>query len=193
MAVYYDNIDILPVFNWDKYIKSHNNNWLIKGFDGRQPVVRNDELLQIEKSITDQYYLELDDRDIFNRLQKIAKIDNIITKYNVIITLLNRCRTGFVNPETQHEFHKKLASLGLKIKTGSLPELAELYQKTNGLITQIKIIENELVEVKKGKSKGLLFQLKIIEKNLGFTVALNPKKLMLKEFIELCKEIENGE
>jgi hypothetical protein len=193
MERFYDNIDILPVFNWDKYLNSKNNNWFIQGFDGRQPITRSDTLIQIEKDIQDQYYLELDDRDIFARLQKIAKIENIITKYNIIIVLLNRCKSGFTDPETKKAYFQKLNSLGYRIKTGDTAELDEMYQMANGLITQIKIIENELTEVKKGKSKGLGFQLKLIEKHLGFTVALNPKKLTVKEFIELCKELGNGQ
>ena len=193
MEGYYNSIEILPVFNWDKYIKSHNNNWLIKGFDGRQPIKKSDELVLIEKDIQDQYFLEIDDRAVTMRLQKMAKIDNIIAKYNIIITLLNRCKLGFRNDETKKEYHKKLASFGFRFKTESEAELLEMYQMANGLKTQIVIIESELVEPKKGKAKGLMFQLKMLEKRHGFTVALNPKKLTVKDFIELCKDTENAE
>ena len=192
MVSYYDNIDVLPIFNWDKYIKSENNNWLIRGFDGRQPIIRNDELIQIAKEIIDQYFIELDDRTIYSRLQKRAKIENLITKYNIITYLLNRCKQGFVTLKTKKEFHAQLASLGFKIKLDTPAELDEMTNMTGSIITQIKMIEDELKEPKGAKPKSLMLQLKTIEKTMGFTVALNPKKITVKEYIELCKELENG-
>lgn len=195
MVVYYDDIDVLPVFNWDKYLKTHINNWFIKGFDGRQPVVKDEMLEVIEKKIEDQYFIELDDRSVFARFQKMAKIDNLITKYNLLMILLNRCYKGFTEDQqaTKKEYYAKLAKEGFRIKDETEAELLEFMQMAEGIKTQIKIIESEVKEVTKGKPRGLMYQLKIIEKTLGFTVALNPKKLTVKEFIELCKEMENGD
>jgi 2-methylcitrate dehydratase PrpD len=124
----------------------------------------------------------------------LAKIDNLIAEYNIAIILLDRVRKGFSEhqQEAKKEYYKRLAKIGFRIKLETEQELELMFEQVESIRTQIKMLEDEVQEVQKGKPKSLMFQLKMIEKNLGFTVALNPKKLSVKEFIELCKELENG-
>ena len=44
MIEYYDSIEVLPLYNWDRYTTTRDNNWLIIDFNGRQPKIDNEEL-----------------------------------------------------------------------------------------------------------------------------------------------------
>jgi hypothetical protein len=57
------------------------------GYDGRQAKVQSDVLTQLEATIQDEYFKEINDND-FTKLQKWAKIDNLITKYNYVTLVL---------------------------------------------------------------------------------------------------------
>jgi hypothetical protein len=49
--------------------------------------VQSDVLTQLEASIQDEYFKEINDNDFTKKLQKWAKIDNLITKYNYVTLL----------------------------------------------------------------------------------------------------------
>jgi len=48
---YYDSIETLPLYNFDKYRTTTDLNWLIVGYDGRQSKENAESLQPIEKVI----------------------------------------------------------------------------------------------------------------------------------------------
>jgi hypothetical protein len=84
------------LYNWDRYLATKDNNWFIIGYDGRQAKVQSDVLTQLEASIQDEYFKEINDNDFTKKLQKWAKIDNLITKYNYVTLVLQTMWLGFV-------------------------------------------------------------------------------------------------
>ena len=107
----YDSIETLPLYNWDKYLNTKDTNWFLVDFDGRQKKV--DPLLGIEIKIIDEYFKALDDRSLSIKLQKWAKIDNLITKYNIVNHLLDRLSIGFADMQldTRLLFVKELKEI----------------------------------------------------------------------------------
>jgi hypothetical protein len=59
----YTSIDTLLLYNWDRYLATKDNNWFIIGYDGRQAKVQSDVLTQLEASIQDEYFKEINDND----------------------------------------------------------------------------------------------------------------------------------
>ena len=59
---YYDSIETLPLYNFDKYRNTRDLNWFIIGFDGRQTKQSNPSLEAIEKVILDEHLKAIDDR-----------------------------------------------------------------------------------------------------------------------------------
>jgi hypothetical protein len=53
-----------------------------------QAKVQSDVLTQLEATIQDEYFKEINDNDFTKKLQKWAKIDNLITKYNYVTLVL---------------------------------------------------------------------------------------------------------
>jgi hypothetical protein len=59
----------------------------IIGYDGRQAKSTKDVLTQATIR-RDEYFKEINDNDFTKKLQKWAKIDNLITKYNYVTLVL---------------------------------------------------------------------------------------------------------
>jgi hypothetical protein len=78
MIEYYDSLEVLPLYNWDKYTTTRDNNWLIIDFNGRQPKIDNEELTALEGKLQEEYFKLVDDRTFVKKLQKWAKIDNLL-------------------------------------------------------------------------------------------------------------------
>jgi hypothetical protein len=60
----YTSIDTLLLYNWDRYLATKDNNWFIIGYDGRQAKVQSDVLTQLEATIQDEYFKEINDNDL---------------------------------------------------------------------------------------------------------------------------------
>jgi len=58
---YYDSLETLPLYNWDKWITSKNDNWFIVGYDNRQKVIESQELKELAAKLEDEYFTLLDD------------------------------------------------------------------------------------------------------------------------------------
>lgn len=194
----YTSIDNLILFNWDRYLATKDNNWFIIGYDGRQTKVQSEVLTQLEVTLQDEYFKEINDNDFTKKLQKWAKIDNLTTKYNYVSQLLQTMFLGFGANEMdlRYKYIQMLSDFGFKMAKintidGDGVELQRIHQEVQGIKTQIKILQDELKEdgVKENRSLGL--QLKIMTKALGFTVGLNAKELTVKEWIELGKELQS--
>ena len=93
------------------------------------------------------------------------------------------------------EFINKLNEFKYKIPLinsieGDYQEIEKIRQQNNGIITQVKILQDELKGDAVEDKRSLSLQLKLMTKAFGFTVALNSKELTVKEHIELSKELK---
>tara|TARA_R110000782_G_scaffold54043_1_gene114474 strand:- start:41 stop:664 length:624 start_codon:yes stop_codon:yes gene_type:complete len=194
---YFDSIDNLPLYNFDRYRNTKDLNWFIVGFDGRQKKEATDELKAIESIILDEYFKALDDKAFSNRLQKWAKIDALKTQYAIVKSLLNRMYLGFADFQmgTRLMFIKELSKHGFKMpeinsKDGDSLEIERLNTACEGIRTKIALIEIELNKNAKVESISLIRQLQIATLSLQYPYRLNPKEITVVEWIEICRLLE---
>ena len=194
---YYDSIETLPLYNFDKYRSTKDLNWFIVGYDGRQKKVINAELSNIEKTILDQYFKAIDDNSFINRLKKWGEIETLKTKYFVVKSLVNRLWLGFGDDdmETRLLMIKELKRHGFsmpEINTleGDREMLLLINLGVEGIKTQIHLIEKELVVEGRKESSSLIRQIQIVTIGLGYPHPLNARTLTVAEWIELTKILE---
>lgn len=195
---HYSNIDNLTLYRWDRYVNTKDNNWFLVDYDGRQKKKSSDELDKLEESIQDQYFTAIDDRSFSLKIQKWAKIGYLRQKYDVVDALLNRMWSGFGDDLQQQEVRfliiKELRLWGFKFpELNSVVDDRELiinFRKSlEGIKTQIAIISNELVDDGKKESKNLYAQIVIAKSSLP-NYEMNPRVMVLSEWIEICKIIQ---
>ena len=194
---YFDTIETLPLYNFDKYRNTRDLNWFIIGFDGRQTKQSNPSLESIEKVILDEYFKAIDDRSFTNRLQKWAEIEVLKTKYFVVKSLINRMWLGFGNNQMELRllFIKELAKHGFKMSEintidGDAIELQRLNTGCEGIKTKIALIELELNKDAKIETTSLSKQLQIATIALQYPYRLDAKIITVSEWIEICKLLE---
>lgn len=193
---FYDSLEI-PLYNWDRFTATHDNNWFIIGYDGRQEKIDTPELKKAEEFLMDEYFKAVDDRSFRSKLQKWAKIDEIKTRYNVVTALVDRCFAGFTidQEETRYLFFEMINKYGYKIKYMQSQEederqLTEIRVVLEGLETKLRILESELKIENKGQKQDLIKQLRIATISLGFNQRLRIADLTLIEWIDICKAME---
>jgi hypothetical protein len=191
----YDNIETLPLYNWDKYLRTKDTNWFRNDFDGRQS--KHDPFLKEEESILEEYFTAINDRSFTIKLQKWAKINNLMTKYNVVNALLDRFSMGFadIQLEMRLQFVKQLKLHGFKMSEvntpdGDVEDIIRIRQEVQGIKTKIKLLEGELKEDGRKESVSLQRQLQIATIGLKYPYRLNPKEISVAEWIEICKMLE---
>lgn len=195
---HYSTIDHLTLYRWDRYVNTKDNNWFLVDYDGRQKKISSNELDKLEESIQDQYFTAIDDRSFSLKIQKWAKIGCLRQKYDVVDVLLNRMLLGFGDDLQQQEVRfliiKELRSWGFKFpELNPVVDDRELiinFRKSlEGIKTQIAIISNELVDDGKKESKNLYAQIVIAKSSLP-NYEMNPRIMVLSEWIEICKIIQ---
>lgn len=194
---YYQSIETLPLYNFDKYRNTRDLNWFIIGYDGRQTKQSNPSLEAIEKVILDEYFKAIDDRSFTNRLQKWAEIEVLKTKYFVVKSLINRMWLGFGNNQMDVRllFVKELAKHGFKMSEintidGDAVELTRLNIGCEGIKTKISLIELELNKDAKTETTSLAKQLQIATIGLQYPYRLDAKTMTVSEWIEICKLLD---
>ena len=194
---YYDTIDTLPLYNFDKYRTTRDLDWFILGYDGRQKKSKSDKLKEIEELILDEYFKAINDTSFSNRMKKLAEIHTLQLKYNIIKSLVNRVWLGFADNdmETRLLFVKELAMHGFKMqeintKEGDAEELMRLNIGVEGIKTKIHLLEKELTKEDKIESSSLVKQLQIATIGLQYPYRLNPKEITVSEWIEITKLLE---
>lgn len=195
--IYYNSIENLPLYNFDKYRNTKDLNWFIEGFDGRQKKVENKELLDIEKIILDEYFKAINDRSFTNRLQIWARIDSLQLKYSIVKSLIGRMRLGFADDQmaSRLAFIKELAKHGFRMaeintSEGDALEIIRLNTACEGIKTKINILASELNLKSKKESVSLAKQLQIATLGLQYPYRLNPKEITVEEWIEITKLLE---
>jgi len=193
---YFNSIDDLTLYRWDRYTSTKDNNWFLVDYDGRQKKIDTPELKAIEEDLQDQYFKAIDDNAFKSKIQKWAQIDYLKLKYNTVDSLLNCMWMGFGNDEKEQEQRyviiQQLKKWGFKF-----PELNSVVSDRDlivnfrtaleGIRTQIAIISNELVDDGKKESHSLAKQLQIATVGLQYPYRLNPKEITVSEWIEICK------
>jgi len=194
---YYDSIETLPLYNFDKYRTTTDLNWFRQGYDGRQSKENVESLQPIEKVILDEYFKAIDDRSFTIRLQKWCEIEILKLKYHVVKSLINRMWLGFADNdmETRLVFIKELAKHGFKMpeintKEGDAEELIRLNVGCEGIKTKISLIDIELKKDVAKESVSLSKQLQIATIGLQYPYRLNPKEITVIEWIEITKLLE---
>lgn len=197
MIEYYDTLEVLPLYNWDKYTTTRDNNWLIIGFNGRQTKVANDDLTSLESKLQEEYFKAVDDRTFVKKLQKWAKIDNLQTRYNVIAMLCKRLWLGFgdMQMELRQQYIEIINKFGFNMPLintveGDAEEIALITQAMQNIKTQIEMLESELKADEKSKPISLNKQMVLVGLGLGLPYKINSKETTVLEWIELCKLLE---
>ncbi len=194
---YYESIKDLILWSWDRYLATKDNNFFIVGYDGRQPRIVNEKLTKLEKTLQDEYFIEIDDRDFNKKIEKWMKIDNLQTKYTIVNMILDRMWIGFPDNQmdVRADYINKLNKLGFKMPLinsviGDTEEILRIREELKGIITQINIIKDELKTDAIVEHRSLNLQLKMMSKAMDFGFQLNSKELTVSEWIELCKELK---
>lgn len=197
MIEYYDTLEVLPLYNWDKYTTTRDNNWLIIGFNGRQTKVANDDLTSLESKLQEEYFKAVDDRTFVKKLQKWAKIDNLQTRYNVIAMLCKRLWLGFgdMQMELRQQYIEIINKFGFNMPLintveGDAEEIALITQAMQNIKTQIEMLESELKTDEKSKPISLNKQMVLVGLGLGLPYKINSKETTVIEWLELCKLLE---
>ena len=197
MIEYYDSIEVLPLYNWDKYTTTRDNNWLIIDFNGRQPKIANDDLNALEGKLQEEYFKAVDDRTFTKKLQKWAKIDNLRTKYNVISMLCQRLWLGFgdMQMELRQNYIEIINKFGFNMPLintveGDAEEIALITNSMQNIKTQIEMLESELKTDEKKQTYSLNKQMVLVSLGLGLSYKIDAKQTTVSEWIELCKLLE---
>jgi hypothetical protein len=197
MIEYYDSIEVLPLYNWDRYTTTRDNNWLIIDFNGRQPKIDNEELTALESKLQEEYFKAVDDRTFVKKLQKWAKIDNLRTRYNVIAMLCQRLWLGFgdMQMELRQQYIEIINKFGFNMPLintveGDAEEIALITQSMQNIKTQIEMLESELKTDEKKQTYSLNKQMVLVSLGLGLAYKIDAKQTTVSEWVELCKLLE---
>jgi hypothetical protein len=197
MIEYYDSIEVLPLYNWDRYTTTRDNNWLIIDFNGRQPKIDNEELTALESKLQEEYFKAVDDRTFVKKLQKWAKIDNLRTRYNVIAMLCQRLWLGFgdMQMELRQNYIEIINKFGFSMPLintveGDAEEIALITNSMQNIKTQIEMLESELKTDEKKQTYSLNKQMVLVSLGLGLAYKIDAKQTTVSEWIELCKLLE---
>ena len=197
MIEYYDSIEVLPLYNWDRYTTTRDNNWLIIDFNGRQPKIDNDDLTALESKLQEEYFKAVDDRTFVKKLQKWAKIDNLRTRYNVIAMLCQRLWLGFgdMQMELRQQYIEIINKFGFNMPLintveGDAEEIALITQSMQNIKTQIEMLESELKTDEKKQTYSLNKQMVLVSLGLGLAYKIDAKQTTVSEWIELCHLLE---
>lgn len=197
MIEYYDSLEVLPLYNWDRYTVTRDNNWLIIDFNGRQTKIDNEELTALEGKLQEEYFKLVDDRTFVKKLQKWAKIDNLRTRYNVIAILCQRLWLGFgdMQMDLRQNYIEIINKFGFDMPLintveGDAEEIAKITNSMQNIKTQIEMLESELKTDDKKQTYSLNKQMVLVSLGLGLAYKINSKETTVSEWIELCKLLE---
>jgi len=198
---HYNSIEDLTLYRWDKYTSTKDNNWFLVDYDGRQQKINNDDLIEVEKLIQDQYFKAIDDRSFSEKMQKWSKMDWLKRKFDTCNMLLSELNFTIQQEPIDFFVQRRLLYIGkLKDFGFKFPLINSVYEDSilirdyttalEGIRTQIGMLSNELQIDAKKEHVALLKQLRIVEIGLGYSYRLDPKKITVAEWIEELKLLE---
>lgn len=195
----FESLDELWLYNLNKYFETHDANWFIDGYTGKEKKLDALILEPIANRITESYYERTGDRSMEDRLVIMAKIDKLATKFAVCSAIVHRMWKGFDNSEEsltyRHKFIMELEKWGYKMNAlGSLSDdanrLREIHQTLQGIETEIAILHEKLKKKRKGDAISMDKMLIIAEKALGLQRKINPKDTTVSEWIGMMERLE---
>ena len=197
MIEYYDSIEVLPLYNWDRYTTTRDNNWFIIDFNGRQPKTSSEELTALETKLQEEYFKAVDDRTFVKKLYKWGKIDNLTTRYNTIAMIVQRMSYGFTDEQMdlRAEYINLLNKFGFNMplintEEGDMDEITNALHLAGNIKTQIEMLESELKSDEKKQTFSLNKQMVLVSLGLGLAYKIDSKQTSVSEWIELCKLLE---
>ncbi len=187
---YYETLDDCPLYNWDKFISQDNDNWFLVGFDGRQPIVKDEKLIELAIKLKDEYF-SIAGGDMFEKkLIKSAKRDYLILKYDTIKHILELMMNESVidNSEIRYFCIQQLKKFGYKIPEintyeGDVEEINNIINGLDGLVTQINIMNDDL-KTETSKS-NLNKELILVSMGLELGYRIDPKVTSVSEWLEM--------
>ena len=193
---YYDSLEEMPLYNWNKYQELDDNTWFWKDFNGRQKKLNIEELDLLEEKLNDEYFNLVADDKYKDLLDKRLKVAKLITKHTKLVSICNMFKIGFSNKEMQsrYDYILILEKLGFtipKINTfeGDIEEINKILNACEQLKTQIHILSKDLQQTSSSHKNSVEKQL--IYLCLGLEMKLiNSKDITVVEFIELNKVLK---
>lgn len=201
----YNNIDTLPLYNWNKYTITNDNNWFICDYDGRQKKESNEELNTIESELKDQYFKALGNRSFCNKMKIFAEIDWLKTKYSTCLFLLDELlftiKIELENNNLIYLTERRILIINQLKEWNFIFPIINSFDsdfllinqfKTvlEGIKTQINILKEDLTIDNNKEQVSLIKQMRIVELSLGYSYRLDSRKITLAEWIEDCKLAE---
>ena len=200
----YRSIEELPLYNFNKIEVTGDLMWLYKDFNGRKPKLDVTDLSDVYESIFEEYFTAIGDRSLINRLQKMARKNNLEMKHDIVLGLIIRFMQGFEPTEDgqkmRFSFIETLEKWGYKIKKignfeSDLKECETILNKLKSVKIQIALLQNELKQEDRRKTLSLEKQMILVSQNLQLAYVINPKKISTKywcELLNILKEQSNG-
>jgi len=200
---YYDSIDTMPLYNFDRYTATRDYSWFWIGFTGKETKLTDNEIEDvkvIENALMEEYFIRIDDSVLISKMRKLAQIDSLITKYKVVHSLIEIMWSGFPSTiegeEMRQQFIETLSSAGYEMPVFNSPdgdkeELKKIASKLEALKNKIRIIEAGLKEDGKKESTDINRQLQIATRALDYKFMLKSKEISVGEWIGICKDLKD--
>jgi hypothetical protein len=194
---FYDSLEDLPLFNWHKMHEKNEVNWLIIGFDGRQKLIKNNELFLIKRKLEDEYFVLWDDDNFKQTLEKRNEINYYIGLYENVKAILDRMWLGFhiSQLESRLIYIRQLKALRyimpeINSLQGDKEELERLYQQNEGVKTKINLLVDDIKVEGTKVTKRLNTELAIVSKILELGYAIDSKSISVADWIDLQKQAQ---
>ena len=200
----YTDIEDLPLYNFDKIDTTGDLMWLYEDFNGRQAKIDTTDLKPIYDNIFNQYFIALDDKSIELRIQKEAKIQILMLKYNTVVSILNRISLGFESDakgmELRGEYLKRLRAYKYDIVEtqydfnthyDDIVACQKVAKKLDNINVQIAIIRNELKKYQSTQTVRMQKQLYVVSKTLFNGVPIKPKEVSTAWWVEALIDMRN--
>lgn len=199
----YTSIEDLPLYNFDKIDTTGDLMWLYEDFNGRQPKVDVTDLKPIYDEIFNEFFVALSDPETELRIQKEAKIQTLILKYDTVSMLIHRIAMGFESDLKAQQMRKQFIDRLLKYRYKIVETEYDLNTHYDDLIackkianslesvkTQITLIQNQLKQYKNTQSVKMQRQMFIVSKHLFNGVPIKPKDVSVAWWVEALKDLK---
>lgn len=185
----YESLDDLPLYNWDKYMSTEDNTWFVID---KQVKVENAILEELAIKLKDDYFAKAGGDMFAKKLQKYAKRDYLMLKYETIKSIIELMTNEATidNMEIRAFCIQQLKKFRFNIpeintQDGDIEEINNVISQTDGIITQINILTDEL---KGDGAKGnLIKELILVSKGLELGYRIDPKVTTVSEWLEMIE------
>ena len=186
---YYETLDELPLYNWDKFMQTEDNTWFLID---KKSKVDSATLNELAIKLKDDYFAKAGGDMFAKKLQKYAKRDYLLLKYETIksIVELMTNESTIDNMEIRFFCIQQLKKFRFNIpeintQEGDIEEINNVISQTDGIITQINILTDEL---KSDGSKGsLIKEMILVSKGLDLGYRIDPKVTTVSEWLEMIE------